>query len=795
MSNEEESSVEAMMEKLVAAANENLSPDVQTLTSEILASLHEEGNELPDLLKYRVQQTHCRALLSMKKYNDVISFCHSLSNEKECDSLLLERSYALYKLGRFVTCRDAIFKAAETLDMNSLSEDSVRGLKHILAQCHYRLHETEKATQIYGDLVGASNFDEGSEIVTNAMAASSANNSHNISSPILDDFNLNFSKELDVADAADGETEYPYEMVNNYATNLLQTSTNLAQTKHAIELLETAEDECKAIYDGNYEDTSFVKEIMPIRSNIAFGKILSGDLNGAMRSYLELSLSSKPFVEKDPSFNSGGGILATENNMVVLNLMRGSSHSVYDLLKNLPDISSASDSSSARSTCTINPYQIRIVLYNRALLFFRLGKMAEVKTVLNSLKASLSPNTATRREENGKKKKRKNTAGNFFATPVCETEKMFWECRIAILENEITTTGTLESIENSIKGAMKDGLQKFDEETLEYALAELELYQAQKAIQESRTFDDEAKKKVVATLEGLPKSIRNRPATVASLCSLYRSLGMDDKVELTLKASADSGMAEKRVADFKLRLGMYVEAASIYGAIIDSNDSSLSEEELMECTAGVVKALSHIDMVKAIDMASDLTIDESSDIPDGEELEAMEIPRLHKGAGTDSGRSRKIISSRRGAVYVCTFLFHRITFSTFTKLTIYIDISTRQRGKKKNQDAILRQRAKKRDSFLEKLQKDGKYNPDKPTKPDPERWIPKNQRSYNRRGRKGRNKFLGAQGGGTGFGADKEAAKLDAFARAAAKAQGKDISGGQPSTAHMSVLSSGRRRR
>jgi len=105
---------------------------------------------------------------------------------------------------------------------------------------------------------------------------------------------------------------------------------------------------------------------------------------------------------------------------------------------------------------------------------------------------------------------------------------------------------------------------------------------------------------------------------------------------------------------------------------------------------------------------------------------------------------------------------------------------------------MLRQRTKRREAYVAKLQKEGNYNPDR--KPDPERWISKNQRSYNRRGRKGRNKFVGAQGGGTGFGADKEAAKLDALARATAKAQGKDISSG-PSTAHLSVSAGGPRRR
>ena len=41
----------------------------------------------------------------------------------------------------------------------------------------------------------------------------------------------------------------------------------------------------------------------------------------------------------------------------------------------------------------------------------------------------------------------------------------------------------------------------------------------------------------------------------------------------------------------------------------------------------------------------------------------------------------------------------------------------------------------------------------------------------------------------------KDAAKLDAYARAAAKAAGKDLNGGAPSTAHLSVSSNSTRRR
>eukprot|EP01083_Nonionella_stella_P206213 750229_1 len=172
--------------------------------------------------------------------------------------------------------------------------------------------------------------------------------------------------------------------------------------------------------------------------------------------------------------------------------------------------------------------------------------------------------------------------------------------------------------------------------------------------------------------------------------------------------------------------------------------------------------MSYFDIDSAVEYAEEVSF-EHDDL-DGEELEAMDIPRLSKGS-SGSNKMRKMLGSNRN--------------------------SDGKQKKKKNPDAILRRRAKKREAHLKKLQKEGKYNPDRPLKPDPERWVPKNQRSYNKRGRKGRTKFTGAQGIGSGAGYDKDAAKLDAAARAAAKAQGKDIANQGRSTAHLAVSSTG----
>ena len=91
------------------------------------------------------------------------------------------------------------------------------------------------------------------------------------------------------------------------------------------------------------------------------------------------------------------------------------------------------------------------------------------------------------------------------------------------------------------------------------------------------------------------------------------------------------------------------------------------------------------------------------------------------------------------------------------------DFASAEREERRRQ-RVLAKRAKRRDAYLQKLQSLGKFDPKRPSKPDPERWLPVKQRSYARRGRK-RNKFVGAQGSGDG--AMKDAAKLDVAKRVA----------------------------
>jgi len=269
----------------------------------------------------------------------------------------------------------------------------------------------------------------------------------------------------------------------------------------------------------------------------------------------------------------------------------------------------------------------------------------------------------------------------------------------------------------------------------------------------------------VSILEGL-EEVRTSPAGAATLMAMYDEMNRRSEADALLPPppATDNGGDDRRAlfrsgvaaAAFRLRLGMHAEAATVYKALLDGG--APSEADRLTAVAGLVDALSRSDPEAAMALAEELPpLDVKEDGPNGDELEKMELPRTH--------RIRKLIAvdQDRGGQ------------------------PERRKGKKP--EARMKERAKAREAYLAKLESEGKFNPRRPAQPDPERWIPKNQRSYNKRGRKGRSRHnIGAQGSGAGT--EKDAQRLDAAARAA-RQSGGGAGGGptKPSTAHIDVSS------
>lgn len=225
---------------------------------------------------------------------------------------------------------------------------------------------------------------------------------------------------------------------------------------------------------------------------------------------------------------------------------------------------------------------------------------------------------------------------------------------------------------------------------------------------------------IIQLLQELPESIRSRKAVTATLVTLYQELGQTDQATALLKQS-------EGLADFYMSQGKYREAAELY-------ESSGEGAQL-------VLALSYFDPVRAQQVWEELGVDDCDENEmNGEELEARELPRF---------KSNKVVVVR---------------------------ISEEDGKKKRSHEAVLRRRARKREEYLKKNDCSSK-------KLDPERWLPKHERSYYARRRRNRK---GAQGQGV---SEKDAAKLDVAARVARGVE----SGSGPSTAHMEVAGGNKR--
>lgn len=233
--------------------------------------------------------------------------------------------------------------------------------------------------------------------------------------------------------------------------------------------------------------------------------------------------------------------------------------------------------------------------------------------------------------------------------------------------------------------------------------------------------------KTVDMLLRLPTSIRSSKAVTSTLVTLYQELGQVERATELLQ-NQEGGMA-----DYYMSTGNYQEAARLL-------ESAPGKE------AEMVVALSYVDPIKARQIWNDIR-DENGGTPEelnGEELENMDLPRFK------------------------------------SKKTVLVPTSKEVKEKRSN-ESILRRRARKREEYLK--------NHPNAKKLDPERWLPKHERSYYRK-RRGRD-ARGAQGGGA---SNKDADKLDVAARASGQAMDTG-----PSTAHIDVSSgsgkrSGRRR-
>lgn len=419
-----------------------------------------------------------------------------------------------------------------------------------------------------------------------------------------------------------------------------------------------------------------------------------------------------------------------------------------------------------------NLLQVRMYWYNRAILQLKEGKHVECHDSCQSLKKTLA-NPAFSQGGSKKKKKNKDATSSGSSTLQSPTTS-WWEARADVI---IAYAQQAQSKYKDASARLSERLNilKLSSPSLvsDHAVTHVLLHQF--VIEQQQQHKDNKKdrqrqqRELLTLLKSLPESIQSRPATQLTIDDLQDAV--DNATSTNKTKSAPKSPLEE--ADMLFGEGRYEEACKLYeNSVSGGNDSSSgflnSQLRFVQALAMSGRHQASQDLWQSLE----LTILEDNtpttlSLPDGGALENKALPR----STTSSARS-----------------------SISNKLAATGNTLDEDKSEKPSREKILRRRAVKRDAYLKELEIKGKYNPDRPTKPDPERWIPKHERSRSSRGGNrnhrggGRNNNKGlnsAQGGGSKLDAD----RLDAAARRA----GKSPASSGPSSANLKVSSGGRK--
>ncbi|KAL3767897.1 hypothetical protein ACHAWO_001793 [Cyclotella atomus] len=796
------------------------------------------GESLPNDVQEVVQTIRLRALIGAGRFADA----HQAAQSKDgADANALEEAYSLYRLKKYEACRNV---CARYLEQSGDAEGAnSRGMMHIYAQTLYRMGETRKADAIYSKILndkGDLDTDEKEDVLANALANRSANYtpgsllSSKNDTPWIEQVDeitsLLQSYGTSAANTNEEDMLQNYDLAYNLATYLLISSDARPRSSviQAKRLLQHAEKSASTVLESSNQPPQDVgveedakkqqqkliaeKEAMPIKVNLAYAHLLlGGEENNkeALRTYLTCFMEGN----KKGAASKGGieaNLLAAASNNLAL--LRDGKESVFDVLKRIPAASSCSVSEetvkggkSAGGVTSIplvgaTPQQVRTVLFNRALQLAKMGNAGGCLETLAVLRASLEiayrgddegegKKTPGSPKSNGKKKKSvgKSESNDVSvslqdvptARPSSDVEAIAWNARADWVESELRRV--VASDEKKPDDIVRSAISNLDKAEMgsgsgDEAAGALSFMKTQLVLHSAVSNGQTKPQPLIESLQSLPPLVQSSPGTTVTLASLHGVLHKEESTSRSVEIMSSLGddiPAKLAMAEFYLERNRYDDATKQLESILDENESATTNQ-LMSATALLVQALSYIDPEKANDYAESLREACGEVEANGEELESMEIPRSAKKAGEASASTskvRKMIASAGGKRGVA-----------------------RAQGNKKNREAILRKRAKQREAYLKELESKGLYDPNKTpqTKPDPERWIPKSQRSYNRRGRRGRyNSNIGAQGGGAGAGMERDAQKLDVAARVAAAKSGAASGTGKLSTANMQVSGSG----
>lgn len=402
-----------------------------------------------------------------------------------------------------------------------------------------------------------------------------------------------------------------------------------------------------------------------------------------------------------------------------------------------------------------NLLQLRLYWYNRAILQLKAEKYVECHDSCQSLKKTLSSPSGSN------KKKNKNAA-----TPTTKpsSESLWWDARADVI---LAYAQQGQSKHKDASSRLTDRLETLRGEAsssfeVDHAIAHVLLHKfTMEQKSNSKKDQQKGKRELLKVLQSLPQSIQSRPAVQLTIDDVETAVENDESNSNSATNTTPKNPIEK--ADLLFGQGQYEEACKLYESALSSNSASQDVDSIMDSNLRYVQALAmtgqHETSQELWQSLQSTLREETVGHPDGSALENKALPRTSRSS------------------------------STISKKLAVTKIATKDdEVDKPSREKILRRRARKREAYLQELERQGKYNPDRPTKPDPERWIPWYERSRYGRNRGGRNNNKGlnsAQGGGSQL----DAQRLDAAARRA----GKVPASTGPSSANLKVSSGGRK--
>jgi tetratricopeptide (TPR) repeat protein len=530
------------------------------------------------------------------------------------------------------------------------------------------------------------------------------------------------------------------------ATWQLLTSSSSNERTAWLELLDTAVAACRQATASWASPSEVATELGPLLANQALFQ----------RVYWHATTSSDAaravVAEHGPSSSTNTGPTTGALALVhCMNQCLGLSNP-HEALLALDEAMSASNNASL-----LTPLQRRIWFYNRAVLQLQAAKYEDCRATSQTY----FPSTATTLPNTKNGKKKKTDEDNLLALSSLE-DQLFWQCRASVLlahcaSKSGTTIGSVDAILDPCLDALRSAPPStVRDHCLTYTLLHQAQLQSTEASSSPSTNDCDSKIKL---LESLPEAVANKPAVLATKAALYQLSGQHALATQLL--SQNMGENDLALADFAMSQGNHDEAAALYEKLVQRNANDTAAK------ARWVRALSYSNPDKAVQVWSAM----APDLVDEEELDGD-------------------VESVNGAELEAREL--RLKLATSRKLG---DPADQPSTGKKSHEAVLRRRARQRHVYLSQLEEKGQLSTLSTAVPDPERWIPKYERSNARRRRRTRNQPRSAGGGGGGGThqgggvSEREAAKLDIVARQAAQssADPNNSSSSSRSTAHLTA--------